>query len=62
MVVLLAAQSHPHPPARFDRKVALPRTEAMARILDQTCLAYGPSTARFVALQFEHPYAAISAW
>jgi len=24
--------------------------------------AYGPTTARFVALQFEHPYGAISAW
>ncbi|WP_332772458.1 DJ-1/PfpI family protein [Phenylobacterium sp.] len=49
-------------PERFDRKVVLPRGEAMAATFRQIDRAYGPTTARFVALQFEHPYGAVSAW
>ena len=47
-------------PERFEREVALPpSTEATFRQIRQ---AYGEPTARFVALQFEHPYGAVSAW
>ena len=49
-------------PARFDRKLDLPDGEPMQATFNQIRLAYGASTARFVALQFEHPYGAISAW
>jgi putative intracellular protease/amidase len=49
-------------PTRFDRKVALPQADAMEATFDQIRVAYGAPTARFVALQFEHPYGAISAW
>jgi hypothetical protein len=49
-------------PARFDRRVALPGGDALGATFDQIRLAYGAPTARFVALQFEHPYGAISAW
>jgi hypothetical protein len=50
------------PPARFDRRVALPRPDVMQTTFAQIGRAYGPTTARFVALQFEHPYGAVSAW
>jgi hypothetical protein len=50
------------PPARFDRQVVLPRADAMKATFAQIRRAYGAPTARFVALQFEHPYGAISAW
>jgi putative intracellular protease/amidase len=50
------------PPARFDRRVELPPPDVMLRTFAQVDRAYGPTTARFVALQFEHPYGAISAW
>lgn len=49
-------------PGRFDRQVALPDADIMAATFDQIGGAYGGSTARFVALQFEHPYGAVSAW
>jgi putative intracellular protease/amidase len=49
-------------PARFERQVALPGAEPMQRTFDQIRTAYGEPTARFVALQFEHPYGAVSAW
>ncbi len=49
-------------PDRFDRKVALPRGEAMSATFAQIERAYGPTTARFVALQFEHPQGAVSRW
>lgn len=49
-------------PARFDRSAVLLRRGAMKATFDQIRRAYGVSTARFVALQFEHPYGAISAW
>jgi putative intracellular protease/amidase len=49
-------------PARFDRKAALPGADAMVATFDQIRVAYGAPTARFVALQFEHPYGAVSAW
>ena len=49
-------------PARFDRKVALPRTDVMTATFNQIRRAYGAPTARFVALQFEHPYGAVNAW
>jgi hypothetical protein len=47
-------------PARFDRTVPLPGTEAMESTFGLIRKAYGEPTARFVALQFEHPYGAIS--
>ena len=50
------------PPARFDRKLALPGPDAAAATFAQIRQAYGDPTARFVALQFEHPYGAVSAW
>lgn len=50
-------------PARFDRKVVAPAGgEPMQTTFTQIRQAYGAPTARFVALQFEHPYGAISAW
>jgi putative intracellular protease/amidase len=50
-------------PARFDRRLApLPGGDAMPATFNQIRQAYGPTTARFVALQFEHPYGAVSAW
>lgn len=49
-------------PARFDRRVALPGGGAPQSTFEQIRQAYGAPTARFVALQFEHPYGAISAW
>ena len=48
--------------ANFDRSVALPAPDVMLATFDQVRRAYGETTARFVALQFEHPYGAISAW
>ncbi|MDB5455220.1 MAG: thiamine biosynthesis protein ThiJ, partial [Caulobacter sp.] len=50
------------PPARFDRRVALPRGDVVETTFHQIDRAYGDRTARFVALQFEHPYGAVSAW
>jgi putative intracellular protease/amidase len=49
-------------PEHFDRRISLPGPEPMARTFGQIRNAYGAATARFVALQFEHPYGAISAW
>ncbi len=49
-------------PARFGRQVSLPGPDVMVRTFDAVRQAYGEATARFVALQFEHPYGAISAW
>lgn len=49
-------------PTRFDRTVALPGPDVMVRTFEAVAGAYGKTTARFVALQFEHPYGAISAW
>jgi putative intracellular protease/amidase len=49
-------------PARFDRRIAWARTDAFRAAFLQVGKAYGPRTARFVALQFEHPYGAVSAW
>ena len=42
-------------PSRFDRVVALPGPDVMARTFAAIGRAYGQPTARFVALQFEHP-------
>lgn len=50
------------PPARFNRTVTLPGPDVQQRTFDQVRQAYGDTTARFVALQFEHPYGAVSAW
>lgn len=50
------------PPSRFDRTEALPGPDAAMRTFARIQAAYGPSTARFVALQFEHPWGAVSAW
>lgn len=44
-------------PARFDRTAALPGPDVMVRSFGQIRRAYGEATARFVALQFEHPWA-----
>jgi putative intracellular protease/amidase len=46
-------------PARFDRTVTPAGPEATFAQIDR---AYGERTARFVALQFEHPYGAVSRW
>jgi len=43
-------------PDRFDRRVALPGPDVMVRTFEQIGRAYGEPTARFVGLQFEHPY------
>jgi putative intracellular protease/amidase len=48
-------------PAEFDREAALPGANAMVTTFNRIGGAYGEPTARFVALQFEHPYGAISA-
>ncbi len=45
----------------FDRTAVLPATNAMVGVFEQIRAAYGESTARFVALQFEHPYGAVGA-
>ncbi|WP_374468977.1 DJ-1/PfpI family protein [Phenylobacterium sp.] len=50
------------PPRRSDRTVRLPGPDVMLRTFAQVGRAYGETTARFVALQFEHPYGAVSAW
>lgn len=50
------------PPARFDRTVALRKPDVMEKTFADVRDAYGEPTARFVALQFEHPWGAISAW
>lgn len=49
-------------PGRFDRTEPLPRPDVAVRTFDRVRQAYGESTARFVALQFEHPWGAVSAW
>jgi putative intracellular protease/amidase len=49
-------------PNRFDRTQALPKPDAAVRTFEQIRQAYGEPTARFVALQFEHPWGAVSAW
>jgi len=49
-------------PKRFDRSVALPAPDVMLSTFDQVRRAYGEPTARFVALQFEHPWGAVTAW
>ena len=46
----------------FDRRVALPAPEVTASTFAQIRSAYGERTARFVALQFEHPWGAVTAW
>ena len=48
-------------PGRFQRRVTLPGPDVMQRTFAQIRGAYGAPTARFVALQFEHPYGAIAA-
>lgn len=50
------------PPARFDREAALPQGGPIEAVFHQIQGAYGTTTAKFVALQFEHPWGAISAW
>jgi putative intracellular protease/amidase len=49
-------------PSRFDREVAPAGPGAMEAMFNQLRSAYGEPTARFVALQLEHPYGAASAW
>ncbi|MFN3585405.1 DJ-1/PfpI family protein [Phenylobacterium sp.] len=50
------------PPRRFDRAAALPGPDVMLNTFAQVRRAYGETTARFVAMQFEHPWGAVSAW
>lgn len=50
------------PPRRFDRQVTPGGPGAMEAMFGQIRSAYGEPTARFVALQLEHPYGALSAW
>ncbi len=52
----------PSPPARLDREVPVPDSGPMAATFEPIGAAYGEPTARLVALQFEHPYGAASAW
>jgi putative intracellular protease/amidase len=47
------------PPRRFDRTVALPGPDVMLTTFEQIRRTYGQPTARFVALQFEHPSGAV---
>lgn len=47
-------------PARFARQAPLPGPDVMIGTFEAIDEAYGASTARFVALQFEHPYGAIA--
>jgi putative intracellular protease/amidase len=49
-------------PDRFDRRIPLPEPEVTASTFAQIRQAYGERTARFVALQFEHPWGAVTAW
>lgn len=49
-------------PDRFDRTLTLPGRHVTEATFKQIGKAYGEPTSRFVALQFEHPYGAISAW
>lgn len=49
-------------PEHFDRTVDLPRRAAVETTFEQIGEAYGDRTGRFVALQFEHPYGAVTAW
>lgn len=46
-------------PRRFDRRASLPGPDVMTRTFAQIRAVYGPATARFVALQFEHPQGAV---
>lgn len=46
----------------FDRRAPLPSPEVTASTFAQIRQAYGERTARFVALQFEHPWGAVTAW
>jgi transcriptional regulator GlxA family with amidase domain len=46
-------------PARFARKADLPGPDVMINTFREIAEAYGASTARFVALQFEHPAGAV---
>ncbi|MBL8554683.1 MAG: DJ-1/PfpI family protein [Phenylobacterium sp.] len=45
------------PPAAFDRRIALPARDPMVATFQAIRGAYGDRTARFVATQFEHPWA-----
>ena len=58
----LTIHADPAAPKRFDRQASLPATGPIEGMIDQVRAAYGQSTARFVALQLEHPYGALSAW
>ena len=58
----LIVYRHKDPPARFDRMANLPASRPMETMFGQIQTAYGPTTARFVALQFEHPWGAVTAW
>ena len=50
------------PPKRFARTLEPTGPGAIEGTLEQIRQAYGEPTARFVALQLEHPYGAVSAW
>jgi putative intracellular protease/amidase len=50
-LTILPADHLPH----FSRQVPLPATDPMDAMLGQVRAAYGPASARFVALQLEHP-------
>jgi putative intracellular protease/amidase len=49
-------------PARFDRQATLRSAGAMEGMFGDIQAAYGASTARFVAMQLEHPWGAASLW
>lgn len=58
----LTIHADPSAPKRFDRQATLPASAAIEGMIDQVRAAYGAPTARFVALQLEHPYGALSSW
>jgi putative intracellular protease/amidase len=53
----LTVHPSPGPHARFDRTVELAQADAAVAVFEQIAGAYGGPTARFVAMQFEHPWA-----
>ncbi|PZQ64670.1 MAG: thiamine biosynthesis protein ThiJ [Phenylobacterium zucineum] len=58
----LVVYRHKAPPGAFDRVANLPERRPMETMFGQIQMAYGATTARFVALQFEHPWGAVTAW
>ena len=56
----LVIQPGPNQPADFDRQVPVNPADSMVATFERIGAAYGERTARFVALQFEHPYGVVA--